>query len=256
MIQSPLQTQRAFSFYGVSMPNNVLAEFHAVGLCPLWIAIGLLFAITFGWLVLAKVVTRACRRLGVKTPCPFWLGWILLIRPGAWPRFRDRTLKRIGLRTGEKALEIGCGVGVYTPVAASAVAPAGVLHAIDVQPRMVEATRDRLREDAVMNAHVQVADAAALPFEDASIDRVFLISAFPEVLDKPAALREIHRVLRPDGVLSISEEFFDPEMFFPSETRRIVEAHGFIITQQFGSAWTMYTINFQCADVLNEEGER
>ena len=50
-------------------------------------------------------------------------------------------------------------------------------------------------------------------------------------------------MLKPGGVLSISEEFTDPDYRFPCETLREVEAAGFFYESRYGSFWA-YTINF------------
>jgi len=51
-------------------------------------------------------------------------------------------------------------------------------------------------------------------------------------------------VLKPDGVLSITEEFADPDYLFPFETTGRVEAAGFSLEQRFGNLW-LYTVNFR-----------
>jgi hypothetical protein len=56
-------------------------------------------------------------------------------------------------------------------------------------------------------------------------------------------LAELHRVIKPGGVLSITEEFTDPDYRFPGETMRTVEAGGFFLERKRGNLWR-YTINF------------
>jgi hypothetical protein len=51
-------------------------------------------------------------------------------------------------------------------------------------------------------------------------------------------------VLRPGGVLSIGEEFYDPDYLFLPETIRLVEAAGFRLEERFGNLW-VYTANFR-----------
>ena len=86
------------------------------------------------------------------------------------------------------------------------------------------------------------------------MDRAFLITVLPEIPDPPRALAELHRVLcspspdddMPGSVLSITEEFLDPDYLFASETIRLVEAVGFRLEQRFGNLW-VYTLNFEKA---------
>jgi ubiquinone/menaquinone biosynthesis C-methylase UbiE len=66
----------------------------------------------------------------------------------------------------------------------------------------------------------------------------------PEIPDRGRALAELHRVIRPGGWLSISEEFLDPDYLFACETVRLVEAAGFRLERRFGNFW-IYTLNFR-----------
>jgi ubiquinone/menaquinone biosynthesis C-methylase UbiE len=66
----------------------------------------------------------------------------------------------------------------------------------------------------------------------------------PEIPDPARALAELRRVLRPDGVLSITEEFYDPDYLFLPETVRLVEGAGFRFEERFGSFF-VYTANFR-----------
>jgi hypothetical protein len=54
----------------------------------------------------------------------------------------------------------------------------------------------------------------------------------------------VHRVLRPDGVLSVTEEFYDPDYLFLPETIRLVEGAGFRLEERLGN-WPVYTANFR-----------
>jgi ubiquinone/menaquinone biosynthesis C-methylase UbiE len=76
------------------------------------------------------------------------------------------------------------------------------------------------------------------------VDRAFLVTVLPEIPDRRLALAELHRVLRPGGALSVTEEFSDPDYLFLSETIRLVEAVGFRLEERYGTPW-VYTANFR-----------
>ena len=61
------------------------------------------------------------------------------------------------------------------------------------------------------------------------------------------ALKELRRVLTPQGILSITEELLDPDYRFESETVQRVRAAGFRLAQRFGNLW-VYTVNFRKDD--------
>jgi ubiquinone/menaquinone biosynthesis C-methylase UbiE len=205
------------------------------------VALNLLGGLAFAWLVGAKMLSRLAARWGWSMPCPSALAWALdnpLRRP-----FKRVTLDRVGIQPGERVLELGPGPGVFTVDAARRVGPEGQLIAADIQPEMVAMTQGRAREAGLDNVQTSVADAYNLPLEDESIDRVFLITVLPEIIDQARALGELRRVLKPGGVLSIGEQFTDPDYRFPFETLRTVEAAGFYREQSYGNFWA-YTINF------------
>jgi ubiquinone/menaquinone biosynthesis C-methylase UbiE len=108
---------------------------------------------------------------------------------------------------------------------------------------MIAQVEARVREAGLSNVETHVASAYDVPLEDDSVDRAFLITVLPEIPDQARALAELRRVLRPGGVLSITEEFYDPDYSFPAETIRRLTAAGFAMDRRFGN-WWIYTINF------------
>jgi ubiquinone/menaquinone biosynthesis C-methylase UbiE len=153
-------------------------------------------------------------------------------------------LERVGIGPGERVLELGPGPGAFTGQAAGRVGPDGQLLALDIQPKMMAQVTRRVREAGLGNVMACVADAHHLPLSDASLDRAFLVTVLPEIPDPDLALAELRRVLGPGGVLSITEEFLDPDFLFAFETIRHAKGAGFRVDRRFGNMWR-YTINFR-----------
>ena len=153
-------------------------------------------------------------------------------------------LNRAGLRAGETVLELGPGPGAFTVDAAQRVGPEGRLIAVDIQPEMIAQVKARVREAALANVETHVASAYDLPVDDGTVDRAFLITVLPEIPDPVRGLREVHRVLKPGGIVSTTEEFLDPD--YPRRVTAIAwaEAAGFELAERHGSWWT-YTLNFR-----------
>jgi ubiquinone/menaquinone biosynthesis C-methylase UbiE len=150
----------------------------------------------------------------------------------------------VGIRPGERVLELGPGPGTFTLDAARRAGPQGQIIAVDIQPRMIAQVKARVRETGQTNVEAHVASAYDLPLDDDSVDRAFLITVLPEIPDQARALAELRRVLKPSGVLSITEEFSDPDYPFEFETIRRVETAGFRLDRRFGNPW-LYTLNFR-----------
>jgi ubiquinone/menaquinone biosynthesis C-methylase UbiE len=161
-------------------------------------------------LLLAGLGTLAGALWWRKNPsaCPYSQRfWVELPHPVIT---RDRLRQVLAPAAGERLLEIGPGTGYYTLDMAEWVGPEGAVEIFDIQQEFLDHTMRRAEERGLSNIVATQGDATDLPFEDDSIDAVILTAVLGEIPDRPAALREIERVLRPGGRLVVGELFGDP----------------------------------------------
>lgn len=120
-----------------------------------------------------------------------------------WKRF---ALARTGLRPGRSALDVAAGSGDLSAGMARQVGPAGSVLVTDINRRMLDLGRSRML-DAGLAANVRFlqADAERLPVAGSTFDCVSIGFGLRNVTDKPAALAEMYRVLRPGGRLLVLE---------------------------------------------------
>jgi ubiquinone/menaquinone biosynthesis C-methylase UbiE len=215
---------------------------HSLLLTVVWAVLAAAGALVFFWLFPLKLLSRIASRFGHSSPCPASLSWI--VDNPIRHRYMRPVLDRVGILPGERVLELGPGPGAFTIGAACRAGAGGGLIAVDIQPQMIAQVEERVREAGLTNVRTHVASAHALPLEDGKVDRAFLVTVLPEIPQPERALAELHRVLRPGGVLSITEEFYDPDYRFLPETIRQVEAAGFRFEKRFGNLW-VYTANFR-----------
>jgi len=212
----------------------------------LWKALWIFLLIVAGgvlfWMLPLKVLSRLAARFGKSAPCPASLSWV--VDNPIRRRYMRPVLGRIGICPGERVLELGPGPGAFTVDAAQRVGTEGHLIAVDIQSEMIAQLERRIGEAGLTNVEIHVASAHSLPLDSESVDRAFLITVLPEIPDRHRALGELHRVLRPGGTLSITEEFYDPDYLFLPETILLVEAAGFCLEERFGNLW-VYTANFR-----------
>jgi arsenite methyltransferase len=109
------------------------------------------------------------------------------------------------LHPGNAVLDIGCGAGVDSLVAAHLVGPGGRVVGLDVTAAMVERARTSLARLGLAHVNFQVGEAEALPFPDNDFDAVISNGVFNLTLDKKKALHEAHRVLKPGGRLMLAD---------------------------------------------------
>ena len=139
-------------------------------------------------------------------PAPGWLNLGLWEGPGSEGEAEDacrrlvRTLAS-ALPAGGVILDAGNGLGTQDPLITEAVRPRRLM-AVNITEWQLRAGRERLREAA---AAAVAADAARLPVADGTIDGVISVEAAFHFRSRKAFFEECYRVLRPGGVLSISD---------------------------------------------------
>lgn len=119
---------------------------------------------------------------------------------------------------GQGVLDVGCGCGVDTLVAAGLVDEAGRAVGLEMSPDMLATARLNAQASGAQNAEFVEGSAEKLPFEDASFDLVISSGVYNLVIDKQAALAEAFRVLRPGGRLQVADQMLTgPASMSPGE---------------------------------------
>jgi ubiquinone/menaquinone biosynthesis C-methylase UbiE len=152
---------------------------------------------------------------------------------------RERLRSVLRPESGERLLEIGPGTGYYTLDIAEWVGPEGTVEIFDLQQEFLDHTGRRAAERGLANVVPTQGDATALPFDDDSIDAVILTAVLGEIPDQGDALREIHRVLKPDGRLVVGELFGDPHFTTQASLRR-QSAEAGLVWQEHSGNWFGY----------------
>ena len=109
------------------------------------------------------------------------------------------------LEAGERVLDLGCGAGTDTLVAAHMVGPEGRVVGIDMTPEMLAKARAAAAELGATNVELLEAEAERLPFPDASFDVVISNGVIDLIPDKDAVFAEIFRVLAPGGRMQVAD---------------------------------------------------
>lgn len=112
---------------------------------------------------------------------------------------------------GERVLDIGCGAGVDSIMAARCACP-GQVDGLELSPEMVERAGLAASLSGVSNVRFQTGDGASLPFGDREFDLVISNGVFNLIPDKPAALAEVFRVLRPGGRFQVADQVLTGQM--------------------------------------------
>jgi SAM-dependent methyltransferase len=109
------------------------------------------------------------------------------------------------LSRGERVLDVGCGAGTDTLVAAQMVGLEGHVTGIDMTPEMLAIARAAAAEMGAANVEFVEGDVERLPFADATFDVAISNGVIDLIPDKDAVFSELHRVLRPGGRIQIAD---------------------------------------------------
>lgn len=115
--------------------------------------------------------------------------------------FGHRAMERVAIKSGEHALDIGCGCGETTIDLARRVDPGGVAMGIDISGLLIRAARESARQSNILNVQFEEADAQTCSFSAESFDIAYSRFGVMFFDDPDAAFRNIHSALRPDGRL-------------------------------------------------------
>jgi ubiquinone/menaquinone biosynthesis C-methylase UbiE len=140
----------------------------------------------------------------------------------------------LGAAPGRRILDVGCGLGEDAAAMARLAAPGGSVVGIDGSLAMIEEARKR--HGGIEGLSFRAADAAALPFDDASFDACRVDRVLQHVADPAPAIREMVRVLRPGGVLVAYDNDWETLTVDAADrvlTRRVLNAW----CDRFPSGW-------------------
>lgn len=110
------------------------------------------------------------------------------------------------INKGEAVLDIGCGVGVDTMIAALIVGPSGKSVGVDIVDKMLQRAEANLKLMGLENVAFYKASGEDLPLKNNKFDAVISNGAINLIPDKYAAIHEVFRVLKPGGRLMIADQ--------------------------------------------------
>ena len=109
------------------------------------------------------------------------------------------------LSSGERVVDVGCGAGIDSLIAAKKVGPDGRVVGVDMTPSMLKKARRAAGEAELKNVEFREGYAEALPVQDGWADVLISNGVLNLMPDKAAALEEMSRVLKPGGRLQIGD---------------------------------------------------
>ena len=126
-----------------------------------------------------------------------------------------------GIRPGERIVDVGCGAGVDSLIAARKVGPQGLVIGVDMTPAMLKKAKMAANEANLNNVTLRQGYGEELPVDDAWADVVISNGVLNLMPDKMTGLQEMARVLKSSGRLQISDILVQKEV--PESAKRDIE---------------------------------
>lgn len=121
-----------------------------------------------------------------------------------------KQLLKSGVKEGQTVLDYGCGPGFYTIPAAEIVGDKGKVYALDIHTLAIQSVRRKANKTGMANiATIISSKDTGLP--DRSVDVSLVYDAIHMIKDREPLIRELHRVTKPNGILSITAEHIKTE---------------------------------------------
>jgi len=113
-------------------------------------------------------------------------------------------LEEVGIKLGFHVLDYGCGPGSYIIPLAELVGKSGKIYALDIHPLAIQRVQSIAEKKQLTNVEITRSDRKT-GLSDNSVDVVLLYDTFHTLGDPNGVLRELHRILKPNGILSFSD---------------------------------------------------
>jgi ubiquinone/menaquinone biosynthesis C-methylase UbiE len=123
---------------------------------------------------------------------------------------RMNILREMGIETGSHVLDYGCGPGSYIVPVVELVGTSGKIYALDMHPLAVEAVQKLTSRKGITNIQTILSDCKT-GLSPNSIDAVLLYDILHDLNNVSDVLMELHRILKPKGILSLSDHHLKEE---------------------------------------------
>jgi ubiquinone/menaquinone biosynthesis C-methylase UbiE len=155
----------------------------------------------------------------------------------------EKLINRLDIKENHCVLEVGPGPGYFSIPVAQRL-KAGKLYLADIQPEMLAFAERRMKRKQINNVEYSLCNGRSFDFESNFFDIIFLVTVIGEVENKEAYINEFKRMLKPNGIISITELAGDPDKMNIEQLTALFEKHNFFLDEWFGSKRN-FTLNFK-----------
>ena len=161
--------------------------------------------------------------------CPWWVGYLLA---NPLRRFFEKPEKMLApfVRTGMTVIDYGCGMGFFTIPLARMVGLDGKVIAVDIQKKMLNGLRKKIRRTDLSDRIMLQAAGAEQLIEEDSVDFVTALHVIHEIVEQDAFFAEMYRVMKPGAKLFMLEPRFHVAAEAFRKSVDMAESTGLVLT--------------------------
>ena len=115
----------------------------------------------------------------------------------------EKLLNEIGIEDGMVVVDYGCGPGSYIKGASKRVGAKGRIYAVDIHELAIESVQKLIEKDGITNVIPVQADGYSSSIEENTAELIYALDMFHGIGDPDAFLTELHRIVKPGGMLVI-----------------------------------------------------
>lgn len=183
------------------------------------------------------------KRFASKGVFPYQMAFTLLIPIRNIFLSPKKLISRLELETDQTVLEVGPGPGYFSTRVAR-VLTQGRLVLADIQQEMLDYAKRRIDKRGLKNVSYSLCNGQNLEFPDDYFDRIYMVTVIGEIENREAYIREFERIMKPGGILSITELAGDPDKLSTEEVKLLMQNSGFEFYKLHGTERN-YTLNFR-----------
>jgi ubiquinone/menaquinone biosynthesis C-methylase UbiE len=110
-------------------------------------------------------------------------------------------VEQFDIKKGQTVIDYGCGPGRYIFKASDKVSTTGIVYAVDIHEMAMESVRRIMEKQGLINVKPTLANGYSVDIPDHIADLIYALDMFHMVSDPGAFLKELHRLLKPEGKL-------------------------------------------------------